>query len=423
MAQDKQQNTNGSFTEKMAPATNDTSFADLFSENEPQQKRLNPGQQVDARIVRIGKEWTFLDFGGKSEGCLASSELLGKDGVISFNQGDTIRVYFLSARNNEMLFTSKASGKALTAHLEEIYASGIPVEGFVAGEIKGGFQVTLAGGVRAFCPYSQIDVRRAQEAASYVGQHYAFRISELSESGRNVIVSRRALLLEEQEQRKEELKETLKIGSVVAGTITSLRDFGAFVDIGGLEGLIPISEIGWGQVDDIHSGLEVGQEVKVAVLKLDWEKDRFSFSLRATMPDPWLDAAQKFPEGSTHSGTVSRLTTFGAFVTLSPGVDGLIHISALGGGRKIKHPREAVEQGQSIQIKVERIDLENKRLSLVPLDGAGSSKQGANEAEQERAEYQEYLAGRKGTGEKSRTDQKSGLGTFGDLLQKKLKGK
>lgn len=421
MSQDKQQqDSTGAFADKMSTSSNDTSFADLFANSEPRQTRLTPGQQVDARIVRIGKEWTFLDFGGKSEGCLASSELLGKDGEIAAKQGDTIRVYFLSARKNEMLFTSKASGKALSAHLEEIYASGIPVEGFVAGEIKGGFQVTLAGGVRAFCPFSQMDVRRVQEAAAYVGQHYAFRISELSEAGRNVILSRRALLVEEQEQRKEQLKETLKVGDVVKGNITSLRNFGAFVEIGGLEGLIPISEIGWGQVDDIHSGLEVGQEVQVAVLKLDRENDRYSFSLRATMPDPWLEAPQRFPEGSSHTGTISRLTTFGAFVTLTAGVDGLIHISALGGGRKLKHPREAVEQGQSIEVKVDRLDLENKRLSLVPVDSGSSGKQGVSEAEQERVEYQEYLASRKSI---DRPQQKSGLGTFGDLLQKKFTGK
>jgi small subunit ribosomal protein S1 len=419
MTQETPQKPAGSFEEKMASGAGNTSFADLFAQNEPPQKRLAPGQQVEARIVRLGKEWTFLDFGGKSEGCLASSELVDKDGTFSVKQGDTIRVYFLSARRNEMLFTSKASGKALSAHLEEIYASGIPVEGFVAGEIKGGFQVTLAGGVRAFCPYSQMDVRRVQEAAAYVGQHHTFRISELSESGRNVVLSRRALLLEEQEQRKEDLQQTLQVGNVVKGTITSLRDFGAFVDIGGLEGLIPISEIGWGQVDDIHSGLEIGQEVQVAVLKLDWENNRYSFSLRATMPDPWLEAPQRFPEGSSHTGTVSRLTTFGAFVTLAPGIDGLLHISALGGGRKLKHPREVVQQGQSIQVKIEKLDLENKRLSLVPVDAGSAAGKGANAAEQERAEYQEYLTSRKPS---VNAGQKSGLGTLGDLLQKQIKG-
>jgi len=414
MTQDKQQDSDGSFVDKMASDSNDTSFADLFSKSEPQHKRLAPGQQIDAKIVRIGKEWTFLDYGGKSEGCLASSELLDKDGNFAFQAGASIKVFFLSARNNEMLFTSKASGKALQAHLEEIYASGIPVDGLVAAEIKGGFQVTLAGGFRAFCPYSQMDVRRVQDSTAYIGQHYTFRISELSESGKNVILSRRVLLIEEQEERKEEFKNTLTVGQVVKGTITSLQKFGAFIDIGGLEGLIPISEIGWGQVDDIHSGLEVGQEVQAAVMKLDWENNRISFSLRATMPDPWQDAVQKFPEGSCHLGTVSRLTTFGAFVTLSPGVDGLLHISALGGGRRIHHPREVVETGQSIEVKIDKVDLENKRLSLQMANSGPANQKGENAEDNERAEYQEYIATRK----KDDGGQKmSGMGTLGDLLR------
>ena len=214
------------------------------------------------------------------------------------------------------------------------------MEGTITKEIKGGFEVKIAGSTRAFCPYSQVSLRKTSDNEQYIDQQLSFKIIEYKENGKNIIVSHRKILEEQRAVQKEELKETLEVGQTVSGVITSIRDFGAFVDIDGIEGLIPISEIGWGRVTDIRASLDEGQQVEVAVKKLDWENDRFSFSLRDTLPDPWDSCTLQ--EGTTMTGTVARLTTFGAFVTLVPGIDGLIHISNLGGGRRINHPREVV---------------------------------------------------------------------------------
>ena len=196
---------------------------------------------------------------------------------------------------------------------------------------------------------------------------------------------------------------------MVGGKITSIRKFGAFVDIGGLEGLVPISEISWGRVEDIHSSLSVGQNVDVAIKKLDWENDKFSFSLKEILPDPWNDIGLRYPEGSRHKGKVVRLAPFGAFVTLEPGIDGLVHISELGKGKKIKHPREVMEENQVIEVKIGKVDEEKKRLSLAMI----SDEQDSEEDD----DYKKHLA-------ESSKKSSGSLGTLGDMLRAKMgKGK
>jgi small subunit ribosomal protein S1 len=393
---------------------NGSSFADMVEQSLIGPGQLEPGRQVEASVVRIGKEWIFLDVGGKSEGVLATSEVLDKEGNLTVKEGDRLRAYFLSARGSELLFTTKLGGSAAQAHLEEAYHAGIPVEGHVEKEIKGGFEVKMAG-ARAFCPFSQMELRRIADAGEYVGRHLEFRITEFKEGGRNIILSRRALLEEERQQAKEKLKESLAVGQTVKGTITSIRDFGAFVDVGGLEGLIPVSEISWGRVEDIRGVLSEGQEVEVAVASLDWEKERFSFSLKETLPDPWQEVRGLFPEGTVHTGTVARLATFGAFVNLAPGIDGLVHISALGGGRRINHPREVVQEGDPIEVRVDAIDEEKKRISLVPAAATEEkeTKPGRKPKKEEpQDDFRQYL----------KTAKKEGgaMGTLGDLLQSKI---
>ncbi|MBI5556136.1 MAG: 30S ribosomal protein S1 [Deltaproteobacteria bacterium] len=394
------------------------SFAEMFNENESTQDHLEPGQKIRAEIVRITKEWVFIDLGGKSEGALALSELLDKEGNPTVKEGDSIDVYFLTVERNEKIFTTKIGGAAITAHLEEAFRSGIPVEGTIQKEIKGGFEVKIGGSSRAFCPYSQISLRKVSDNEQFIGKQYSFKIVEFRENGRNIIVSHRKILEEQRAEQREQLKETLEPGQTVKGVITSIRDFGAFVDIGGIEGLIPISEIGWGRVTDIHSTLEEGQTVEVAIKKLDWDQDRYSFSLRETLPDPWDTSV--LAEGTTVTGTVARLTDFGAFVTLAPGIDGLIHISALGHGRRINHPREAVRQGESLEVRIDAIDREKKRISLsLPqseesLKAAEKKKTAKKPREDDmRDEFNRFKETDGGKKEKS-------MGTFADLLKNKL---
>ena len=191
-------------------------------------------------------------------------------------------------------------------------------KGLVEKEIKGGFEIRIAGGLRGFCPHSQMGLQHSGNPHDLIGQHLAFRITQYAEKGRNIIVSNRSVLEEERQKQREEQKGLLAEGMKVMATITSIHNFGAFVKIGSLEGLIPISEIGWDRVEDIHEVLEVGQEVEVMAMKLDWEKDRLSFSLKRALPDPWNNIEKDFPQGSRHSGTVVRLTNFGAFVSLAP---------------------------------------------------------------------------------------------------------
>lgn len=386
------------------------SFAEMFDEGSAVPVSFDPGQQVDATVIRISESGVFIDVGGKSEGYIVREEFVGKEGALSVKEGDSVKAFFLSAANSEMLFTTNlGSGSVAQSHLEEAYASGIPVEGVVEGENKGGFEVKLAGAVRAFCPFSQMDLHRIETTEDWLGRSLSFVISQYEESGRNIIVSRRRLLEAEQQEQREQLQQTLEVGEVVTGKVSAIRDFGAFVDIGGLEGLLPVSEIGWGHVEDIHTHLEVGQQVEVVILKLDWDNNRFSFSLKQTLPDPWGVAISKFPEGSFHAGKVARLTNFGAFVTLAEGIDGLIHISALAGGRRINHPREVISEGEVVEVRIEAVDPEQKRISLA----LASAVKEAEAEGQEVAKVRDYI---------SKNQQQSGgsMGTLGDILKKKL---
>ena len=388
--------------------TEEESFAAMFERSQKDSGHLAPGSKVEATVLKITKDWIFLDTGRKGEGVLDIKELTDAEGNTSVKVGDKVAAWFISSRNNEMRFTTKvgsgSGGAAGNAQLEEAYAAGIPVEGVVEKEVKGGFEVKVAGS-RAFCPFSQIGLRRVDDSAALIGKHMSFKISEYAENGRNIVLSHRALLEEELQGQKDALKETLKVGDRVTGAVTSLRDFGAFVSIGCVEGLLPISEVAWARVNDVSEVLSIGQEIEVVVKGIDWEKDRISFSLKDTLADPWEEAASAFPEGSYQNGKVARLTPFGAFVTLASGVDGLIHISKLGAGKRIQHPKEVLSEGQDVEVKVEGVDREQKRISL--------SLASISRAEQEQTETMDAYR-------KSVAETPKGMGTLGDLLKAKL---
>ncbi len=388
--------------EKLDEMSEEESFAELLEKSLVRPVQFNAGQKVEARIAKISAEWVFLDVGGKSEGYLDRKELLDEQGELSVKEGDVIQAYFLSAGANELRFTTRITGgEAGRYHLEEAWRSAIPVDGLVEKEIKGGFEVRIAGGLRGFCPHSQMGLQHSGNPHDLVGQHLAFRITQYAEKGRNIILSNRAVLEEERRRQREEQKGSLSEGMKVRATIASIHNFGAFVKIGSLEGLIPISEIGWDRVEDIHERLQVGQEVEVVATKLDWEKDRLSFSLKRALPDPWDNIETDFPQGSRHRGTVVRLTNFGAFVSLAPGVDGLLHISKLGSGKRIRHPHEAVENGQAVEVRIDLVDRENKRIAL----SLAGSEEDREEAEED---YSRYSKGNQGS-----------MGTLADLLKAK----
>lgn len=367
-------------------------------------QQLEPGQKIEATLLQLGKDWSFLDVGQKGEGVLATAELLNADGEPQYEVGDRIAVFFLSRSGGELRFTTKVGGSGSgTEQLENAFQGGIPVEGKIEKEIKGGFEVKLAGNIRAFCPFSQSGMRKG-EPADLIGETLSFKITQFSERGRNIVVSHRVLQEEERQQQRASLRETLKEGMVVRGEVTNILDFGAFVDIGGIEGLLPISEISYGRVEDVKDILHVGQELEVAVKKIDWDKNKFSFSLRDTQADPWNKVGSLYRVGGQYPGKVSRLAQFGAFVTLEDGIDGLLHISKLGEGQRIRHPQDVLKVGQALTVTVEKIDQEERRISLAL---------GGKQDELEETSYQDQPAS-------------SGMGTFADLLkasQQKKPGK
>lgn len=386
------------------------SFAEMFEKSYRETGRLAPGEKVQVRILKISGDWIFLDMGRKGEGVLDRKEMLDEEGNLTVTEGDTISAYFVGTERNEFRFTTKVGGgSAGTAQLEDAFHAGIPVQGVVEKEVKGGFEVKVAGTVRAFCPYSQMGLRRVEGPEQYLGQHLSFRITNYGERGRNIVLSRRAILEEEQARQKEEVKQTLREGMTVRGTVSSLQKFGAFVNLGGIEGLIPMSELGWNRVVDVRDVLTEGQEVSVVIKQLDWEKDRVTLSLKETLADPWEQIGARFPEGSYHTGTIVRLMPFGAFVALGDGVDGLIHISKLGSGKRISHPREVVKEGETVEVKVDAVDREQKRLSL--------SLAAVTRAEEEEARTIDDFR-------KQAEQAPKKMGTLGDLLKAKLeKGK
>lgn len=335
-------------------------FADLFNASITELREgFNPGEKVEGTVISVGKYSVFIDVGAASEGVINADELKNKEGEISVKEGDRISAYFVSAKNG-FEFTVKMSSDAAASHLQEIYDAGIPVEGKVTGERNGGYTVKI-GGEEAFCPFSQIDMRRG-EPSQYIGEKFSFILTEYS--NRNVVVSRRKLLEKEAVDKIKDLQYNLVEGELIHGTISRIMDFGAFVDLGGMDGLIPISELAWWRVEDVNEIVSVGDQVTVKILKLDWSNDRISLSLKQAGGDPWDELAENYSIGSRYYGVITRLAPFGAFVQLERGIEGLVHISKLGAGRRINHPKEVVEEGQEVNVLVENIDLENRRISL-----------------------------------------------------------
>ncbi|HUW70347.1 MAG TPA: S1 RNA-binding domain-containing protein [bacterium] len=339
-------------------------FASLFESTLTKTERLQPGQMIETCIVSISKDSIFLQLSGKSEGVLERAELADQDGNLSVKEGDTVKVFFLNSKNGEMNFTTRISGeKAGPAMLETAYRNGIPVEGVVEKEIKGGYEVKI-GESRAFCPFSQMGQRRAQDAETYVGKHLIFKIQEYKENGRNILVSNRAIHEEAHKERIEALKETLREGMLIKGSIRSIQEFGAFVDIDGIQALLPISEISRARVEDINAVLAIGQEIEAAIIKIDWKSERISLSMKNLQADPWDHALEEYPTDSKHTGKVVRVTDFGAFVSLENGLDGLIHVSEMRSEGKYGNSGVNVKPGQILTVKILGVDIAGRRISL-----------------------------------------------------------
>jgi small subunit ribosomal protein S1 len=381
-------------------ATDDEDFAAMFAEseqNKPRARRPKIGDMVTGKIITIGKEAVFVDLGGKAEGQLDKNQVSDRDGKLLVQVGDAIEARVVADAGGVLQLRTKVTrGPEARAELQQAHELGIPVEGTVTEVIKGGVSVDVAG-VRGFCPASQLDNRFVEDLATYVGQKLTFRITRYEP--RNLVLSRRVLVEEEQQKLAGETRKKLVPGVVLRGKVVGFKPFGAFVDLGGIEGMLHVSELGFSRVDKPEDVLSLGQELDVAVLKIEpGEKgERISLSLKALANDPWRDATASLVEGTRVKGTITRLQPFGAFVEIAPGVEGLVHITELGAGRRINHPKEVVSVGQEVEASVLAVDHDKRRLSLSLAASHDASPEDVAAV--------------------PRAPQK--LGTFGDLLQRK----
>ena len=352
----------GSVYARPSPEEN-ADFAALFAQSEQQKPgKLRVGQKITARVAHLGGEVAFLDLGGKGEGIIDLRELRNEKGDLLVHAGEMLEGYVLSVTEGVVVTRSvpKGAGREM---LQQALDSKIPVEGLVTGQNKGGLEVDL-GGMRGFVPASQVDIRFVEDQSQFVGQRLKFRVGEIR--GGNAILSRRALLEEERAALAAELRKRLEIGAQLEGTVTSVRDFGAFVDLGGLEGLVHVSELSHARVAHAQDVVQPGQHVKVQVLRIEKDErghEKVALSLRALEQDPWDAARAQLKEGARLQGKVARLQPFGAFVELFPGVDGLVHVSALS-DRHVQHPREVVKEGETIWVQVESVDDAQRRIAL-----------------------------------------------------------
>ncbi len=392
-------------------------FATLLAASEAESKRgkIAVGDVVGGRVIALGQTTAFVAIGAKGEAVIDLAEFRNPGtGELALAVGDQLEATVVddgSGGGSVVLKRTLGRGGHIPAEIEQARAHRIPIEGVVIGENKGGFDVQL-GSVCAFCPASQIDRRRG-EAAQYLGQRLRFRVIKIDGGGRNVVVSRRELLEEEAAAQAAQTWERLQVGAVVQGTVTSLRNFGAFVDLGGVEGLIHISELGHGRVGHPADVLQVGQVVEVQVVKIEPAatdtpaptRRQVGLSLKALAPDPWNTAKERFPTGTTVQGVVRRVEAFGAFVEIAPGLDGLVHVSKLALDRRVAHPRQVVSVGQEVEVTVLAVDSEKRRITLSMIEQARQARDAA--VVTERAEEQAVVA---------RANERKALGTFADLL-------
>ncbi|MFH1279251.1 MAG: 30S ribosomal protein S1 [Candidatus Eisenbacteria bacterium] len=325
---------------------------------------LAVGARVTGKLVQIGDPESFVDYGGRSEGVIATREFKDEKGQLRHAVGDTIHATVESVEGQVVLTLGRRPGPVDKEQLRKKYESKIPVEGTVRATNKGGFEVYVAGR-RAFCPFSQIDIAYCDNPDKFVGRKLPFLITRFDGGGRNIVVSRRAILEEERKLKAEETEARLAKGEVFDGIVCRVLPFGAFVDIGGVEGLLHVSELSHSHVADPSKVLSPGDEIKVSVIAIDeGEKGRrVSLSRKALEPDPWTSAASSFKPGSLVEGKVARLTDFGAFVEIAPGVDGLLHVSEIS-LRHIKHPKEELSPGDTVEVRILDIDMQKRRIAL-----------------------------------------------------------
>ena len=333
-------------------------FESLF---ESSMQELHVGDVVRGTIVQVNDDNVVVDVGYKSEGVIPLAEFKDEEGKIDVNVGDEIDVLF-ERRENESgligLSKEKADRQKIWGSLEE----GAVVEGKIVGRIKGGLTVDI--GINAFLPGSQVDLRPVRNLEKLLGATFEFKIIKLNKRRGNIVLSRRVLLEEQRESMRSDTLETLAEGQVVEGIVKNLTDYGSFIDLGGIDGLLHITDMSWGRVNHPSDVLTVGEKIKVKILKYDRERERVSLGLKQITPDPWLEVEATYPVGTKVQGKVVSLTDYGAFVELQDGVEGLIHVSEMSWTKRIKHPNKLLTVGDEVETVVLALDIPNRRISL-----------------------------------------------------------
>lgn len=336
---------------------------------------IQVGDKVRGEIISIGKDTVFVDTGTKIDGLVEKYELLDEDGQLPYKEGDILELYAVSLTGNEIRLSRALSGIGGIAALEDAFEKEIPVEGKIKGQIKGGFLVEIMQ-KRAFCPISQMDLKFIENPDDYVGETYLFLITQFDEDGRNIVVSRRELLNREQETSRKAFFDQTAVGAQLEGKVTKLMPYGAFVELfPGVEGMIHLSELSWSRVEKTDEVVNVGDVVSVKVIDIEKsdksERPKIALSIKQVTGDPWESVHEKFRDGDKVTGKVTRCVNFGAFVEITPGIEGLVHISEMSFKKRVVKPEDEVAVGEIVPVIVKEIDASKRRISLSIRDAEG----------------------------------------------------
>lgn len=362
----KQPNSVESSFEDQAQTSEDTNFGDILTqfEQEHAEQPDAPGKQTEGTLVAIREDQAFVDIGRKTEGVLPLAALKDDDGNVALQVGDKLTVNILGRNEDGQynLSVIKAERPKDWSGLQEAFAEKRIVGGVVKEVIKGGLRVDI--GARAFMPASRSGARDVAEMEKLVGQEIRCRITKLDVEKEDVVVDRRSILEDEEKEKKEQAFQALSEGQVLQGTVKTLMDFGAFVDLGGVDGLLHVADMSWTRVNKPADVLKAGDKVEVKILKINPETRKISLGMKQLQPDPWSVAAEQFKVGDRVKGTVARVADFGAFVNLAPGVDGLVHVSEMSWSRKIRKPGDLVKAGDAVEVVILGVNPADKRISL-----------------------------------------------------------
>ncbi len=354
-------------TESHGPGSPDSEFGLLFEQSLVERGKFKEGDIVSGTVIAVTKDTVLIDIGYKSEGTIALSEFIDGSGETKIGVGNKVDVLLEHSENEDGLVSlSKEKADRLRVW-DEISAAcerDEIIEGVISARVKGGLSVSIRGGVKAFLPGSQVDLRPIRNLDKLIGQSFQFKVIKFNKKRGNIVLSRRVLLEKARDELKQKTLETLQEGMVVEGIVKNITEYGAFVDLGGIDGLLHITDMSWGRVNHPSEMFQVGDTVQVMVLKYNSETERVSLGLKQTQDDPWNHAEEAYPQGKKVKGKVVSITDYGAFVELEQGIEGLIHVSEMSWTKKVKHPSKLLNIGDEIECAVLDVDARSKRISL-----------------------------------------------------------